>query len=343
MIEFNNLTHRGQILRLRKLAVNALKKYDLNVRRIQTIDHCENTTFKVQVCNKSHISGYSPDVFLLRVHRAGYQNERSIRSELKWLQALRRDTTLIVPETVPDRDRDILVKSTAPGIDQKRFCSLLRWIPGQFRESNPLLVHFKRVGHALALLHDHACNWKENESLTRPRWDWDGLLWHGHGYGDFREIWPLFSDEHYKLFWTVAEKLREAFRQLGTSSDAFGVIHGDPHLGNIVFQNKQACPIDFDDCGHGPWIYDFAVILDEYVHEPEFDRILDALLAGYRAVKSVDPDQLSYLPEVMAARRLTLMLWCRERALHNEWFRNNLHGWLDWTAKGCRTYLEQRN
>ncbi len=53
------------------------------------INLSENHTFRIDRADGAR--------FILRVHRPGYQSPASIRSELEWLEALRRDSTLPVP------------------------------------------------------------------------------------------------------------------------------------------------------------------------------------------------------------------------------------------------------
>lgn len=39
---------------------------------------------------------------MLRMHRMNYQSASSIESELAWLQALHRDTFLLIPRPIPE-------------------------------------------------------------------------------------------------------------------------------------------------------------------------------------------------------------------------------------------------
>lgn len=48
MKSFESLSYGGQIKRLRQLAKEALLNYDLEITEITTLDHGENTSFKVK-------------------------------------------------------------------------------------------------------------------------------------------------------------------------------------------------------------------------------------------------------------------------------------------------------
>ena len=95
---FEALPRRTQIGRLRRLAKIALAGYDLPPARLTLIAHLFNTTFRVDTA--------TGQPYGLRIHRAGTPTVDTVGSELAWLAALRRDTTLQVPDPVPTRDMD---------------------------------------------------------------------------------------------------------------------------------------------------------------------------------------------------------------------------------------------
>ena len=86
MIPFDALTYRGQLRRLRHLALDALESYDLGGFSLRPIQHRENATFLVRAGGRR---------YLLRVSRPGYREQAVIRSELEWLDAITRDTDLV--------------------------------------------------------------------------------------------------------------------------------------------------------------------------------------------------------------------------------------------------------
>lgn len=47
------------------------------------------------------------------------------------------------------------------------------------------------------------------------------------------------------------------------NEDNYGLIHGDLHSGNIIFNGEEPCPIDFGRCGYGYYLYDMAGALLE--------------------------------------------------------------------------------
>ena len=180
MKNFTDLTPRGQVRRLRVLAKNALRVYNLDNAEYHRLQHGENTTFRVDAPDyypEKFTQGnlYHPGRFLLRVHRAGYQNETSIASELMWLAALRRER-LPVPEPIPNQSGKLYTIASAPGVPGPRVCSLLRWINGRFYESNPQPRHIAAVGRLMARLHTQSETWQPPAAFQRRSWDSEGLF-----------------------------------------------------------------------------------------------------------------------------------------------------------------------
>src|SRR5436309_679082 len=101
---FETLSHRGQIPRLRRVAESALACYGLAGAPVRLLTHRSNTLFSV-----------GRD-YVLRINRPDPPPVARLRGELIWLDALRHDTDLIVPEPVATRDGEWLVSVDGPGL-----------------------------------------------------------------------------------------------------------------------------------------------------------------------------------------------------------------------------------
>jgi len=64
----------------------------------------ENAVFRIE--SNDRIAG------ILRIHRRGYHTAASIRSEFLWMQALRTDCGLLVPQVVPTTHGALVVPVT---------------------------------------------------------------------------------------------------------------------------------------------------------------------------------------------------------------------------------------
>jgi Ser/Thr protein kinase RdoA (MazF antagonist) len=344
MKPFESLTYRGQFSRLRKLGVAALSGYPFVQSRLQAITHAENATFRLDVTGESPEQILDPiyqqSRYLLRIHRPGYQNSSSIASELSWLNALRSQAGLAVPSPVPTSAGNWYTEVSVPGVPQPRVCTVLRWLKGRFNEKNPSPVRFAEIGRLMAHLHSHAENWQRPDKFTRRSWDWDGLFGHNSGFNlNADSVWGLLPAQYVKPFGLVAARTRQAMIELGTGPEAFGLIHADLHLGNVLFAGDEARAIDFDDCGFGYWVYDFSVPISECMDCDNWCELRDGLYKGYTEVRPLPEGQLAYLDTFLAARTVSLVLWAVDQAQVNPHFSKHLDRWLDWAAKRIEPYL----
>jgi Ser/Thr protein kinase RdoA (MazF antagonist) len=344
MTPFINLTSRGQVRRLRALAHRTLATYNLHDATFRLLQHGENTTFRVDSPQglppeTPRGSLYYPGRFLLRVHRTGYQDEASIASELMWLAAL-RESGLPVPEPVPNRNGDLHTIASAPGVPGPRICSLLRWMNGRFYENHPQPRHLKAVGRLIAKLHVQSSSWQPPPDFIRRSWDAEGLFGDNGGFNLPKgALWDLVPVDHADQFQDVAVQATTAMAKLDAQPHARGVVHADLHLGNVLFGRNtdgtlEARPIDFDDCGYAHWVYDFAVVLGDYITEATYPAFHDALLEGYSEIRPLPAEQLAHLHTFIAARLVSLMLWVTDMAQVNRGFAPGLPEWYAWAADG---------
>ncbi len=78
-------------------------------------------------------------------------------------------------------------------------------------------------------------------------------------------------------------------------------LHGDCHLGNMLWRDDQPHFVDLDDAMNGPAIQDLWMLLPS---EPDTrQKSLDALLGGYEQFRAFEPAEL-YLTEALRGLRL---------------------------------------
>ena len=230
------LSNRQQIARLRHLAVQALGAYPLVAPELRFVAHGENTTFRVDAM----VAG-GRDRFLLRVHRPARHGRRldsaaAVGSELDWLTALRADTDLSVPEPVRTTNGKLTTVAASPDVPEPRVCSLLRWMDGRVHSSVPRLVHLRRLGSAMARLHNHAGQWCPPPGFARIRWDWETFFGDAMVYGGINaaDAWDLLPADLRRKFDRVASGMQRVMTQLGDGADQVGLIHADLHLQPVM-------------------------------------------------------------------------------------------------------------
>ncbi len=311
-------TRRAQIARLRRVALAALDQYSVPRGRLTFIAHEENTTFRHDGPAGRH---------LLRVHRPqrhgrGVDSAAAVRSELAWLQAIRAETDLEVPEPVTAKDGATTVRASASG--ETRVCSMLGWMDGRIMEESSRPVHLRRLGEAMARLHHQADRWTPPSGFVRIRWNHETFFGDVMVYGvtPAAGCWALLPPEVRARFEAVGARMTDVLEQ-----GDVGLVHADLHLGNAVFQSGAVKLIDFDDCGHGPRLYELAVALWELRDEPHYPPYRDALLEGYLAHRDLD---VTHLDDFIAVRQVAFDLWYTGMAQVNPAFADRLdrvHRW----------------
>ena len=309
MKDFETLSYLGQTRRLRPLALLAIAQRGIVPTAVRLLAHGENTTYRVD----------SPTgTYLCRIHRLGYQTPASIGSELDWLHALQRDTELIVPRPLLAQGAPVPVL-TMPGL-RPRPVVLFRWTHGRFelKRARPTSLH--KTGRFLAELHEHAASWPMPADFTRHRWDLAGLTG-----GNLGASLALIPTAHGGLVADAVGKIATVFDRL--SDDAMLLIHADLHGANrLLTADGRLAAIDFDDCGLGHVSYDLAVTLSYLRAEPGYAALREALLAGYREVRTLDALQEEAIGDFFALRRLFIWLWVLSRMGDHPTFRERAPG-----------------
>ena len=320
------LSHGQRVARMRRLAVRALDAYPLVDRELRFIADEDNTTFRVDARAPE-----GRDRFLLRVHRPARHGRNvdpaaAIGSELAWLSALRAGTDLLVPVPLRTVDGKLTTVVASPDVPEPRVCSVLRWMDGRVYSGAPRPVHLRRLGSAMARLHNHAAQWQVPPGFVRIRWDWKTFFGDTMVYGGISaaDVWDLLPGDLRRRFDRVASGMRRVMTHLGEGADSFGLIHADLHLGNALFWCEEVRVIDFDDCGFGYWLYDIAVALWELRYRNDYEDFRSALIDGYTRHRPLPPSGLAHLDDFIAAREVAIGLWFTGTAQVSPVFRAEL-------------------
>ena len=312
MKAFFSLSQRGQIIRLRNLANAALQRYDIGEASLRFLSNTDNTVFRVdQDGNSQQIENSTVSRrFILRIIRSEKNlSEEMIRAELLWLSALRTQANLVVPEPVPAADGTYIQKISVAGVPQSRYCVLFRWIHGRFRNHDLLTPReLERVGSFIAKVHYHAETFMLPDNFDRPHLDEEILLGERSvlrpGIGD-----RFFSDRDLSVFDASIRELCSQMEQIGKSSEAFGMIHGDFQPANFLFHGQNVHFIDFSECGLGYYLYDCVPTLSYLRHRPDFQAQWSAFFNGYQKVRSLPVDYRGQFETFTALRTVFLVNW----------------------------------
>ncbi|MDQ2996734.1 MAG: phosphotransferase [Chloroflexota bacterium] len=322
MQSFETLTHAGQLRRLRRLATAALAAYDLHEPRLTALMHGDNTTFRVDLANGER--------YVLRIHRSAGKTPELVHSELSWLAALEQEAELVVPSPVPTRAGELLTIARVEGVPEPRICVLFRWISGRFVDDGLTPTHLQRVGAFMARLQLSGARFNLPDGFVRGRLDNlygkpRGIsLAHARQQADNPEdeataiqlVTEVCSPEDGRAVEQLIRRIRAVQRSLGHGPEAFGLIHGDLHQENYLFDRGQVHAIDFDDCGYGHYVYDIAVTLFNVRGQDRTLLLREGFLAGYRSIRPLSTEHEQYIDTFFDLRDLQMMIWSIEMRNH---------------------------
>jgi Ser/Thr protein kinase RdoA (MazF antagonist) len=88
-------------------------------------------------------------------------------------------------------------------------------------------------------------------------------------------------------------------------------IHGDCHVGNILWRDETAHFVDFDDCCTAPAIQDLWMFLNGERHERQLQ--LSELVEGYTEFCDFDPRQIRWIEALRTMRLIHYAAWLARR------------------------------
>lgn len=240
------------------LAQRALAQYPLGSFLLEYINHSENVTYKITQDNGQAylLRLHLPRVASMGVHGA---DPDVVRSELLWLAALRRNG-LPVQRPVENALGELVTQLTLENGSQVN-CTLLEWIPGVvYERSMETEDTAAQMGALVGKLHLHSSRWRRPRGFTRPRRNaayFDDCLNLLRPAVEDRRI--AFSD--FRELEAALEKLKTLIRKHPKSRQTEGLLHGDLHRGNFIYNDGSIGLIDFSLCGFGNYMIDLGICL----------------------------------------------------------------------------------
>jgi Ser/Thr protein kinase RdoA (MazF antagonist) len=296
---FRELSPRGQLLRLRALALDALMEYELEVRRCSFVSTGFNTVFRVDTTNgDAYALRVSPS---LRIHAEGCE-----LVEGAWVAAIRDGTDVPTPRMIAARNGSLVVWVERDGVPGARSCVLFEWVPGRPLRDRPAADPVRRTGALTATLHEHGAGY----ALARP----PGAL-----LAD-RVLYFRVETRLDELRPTYGSVLEDAVARAQLVLDRLWrdpphpphLLHGDIQPGNVMVRGAAVAIIDFQDLIWGFEAQDVGIALGSLAH---FDGagplsagpLRDAFRAGYEAVRAWPEADRETWEALRAARHLNIL------------------------------------
>ncbi len=264
------------------------------------INVSENATYLVEGCNWKSI---------LRVHRENYHSERAIQCELEWSKALKEDGVIITPDYYVGVNGNPIQRGIVDGLPVPRFMVMFHFVEGTEPDQEQDLVRpFEELGEIAAKTHLHSIGWHRPDSFERLTWDLDAVFGPQSTWGDWRNG-PNVTAEVRKILERVERTVTSRLTDFGKGPDRYGLIHADMRLANLLIDHDGTRLIDFDDCGFGWFLYDFAAGISFMEDHAQVPALKQSWLKGYRKFRGLSEYEAGQLDTFIMLRRLALLAW----------------------------------
>ncbi|MDE3001387.1 MAG: phosphotransferase [Gemmatimonadota bacterium] len=300
-------------------ADRALEKYDTGEARIAERKQVGHIGFSGYSMVKFRADGAFGSYLVTVYYAMGdgdvHDYRTAIRSHLLWLEALDRDTDLVVQKPVRSLSGDLITRVASNGA-RTFLVTLLRWIDGELVWDNYGDEAFvdlpsgklHNVGAVLGRLHRHSSQWTLPDGFTRPGGVPEDLKL------DLNRLRPAADDGRidapdFAILELTAGRVIDHVAEMEMSPEFQGLLHGDFSCGNCIVHRGEIRPIDFDWCRFGHFLADvgwcFAV-------NPMSPTLCRAFLDGYEQRFPLPDNHLRIIESFFIESCIRLLSWRTE-------------------------------
>lgn len=255
----------------------ALAAYDLGAISLHYIQHNAGIVFRLDdMEGNAH--------FLLKIHESAgdvlMDTPAQLAAQMAWLQALTEDGRVIVQSPIANRQAEFVTQVQLAGLDRLSSVCVQRWITAQHVD-NWDEPHARSVGMLLASLHSIGEEWSGSENEQFGSYEDRYFVEAVENLAVTVDL-GLISAEQYALIRRVGERILAMLAKTERTKATFGLIHGDLHQGNVLFDGMTALALDYGTF-RSFFLYDLGMSL----YHASFDTvdIRNALVAGYDSVR----------------------------------------------------------
>ncbi len=273
MRDFTSLTRLGKTRRVSKLALAALRAYDIRVRSARVHSFATNLLYRV----RSDDGGR----FVLRMAYPGWRTLEDLLAEAAWLDALHEDTDIGAPVVIRSASGEAVLPMSGSGVPDTWHATLMTWVDGRLLGHYLTGANLARMGELSARLHRHGKAWQPPRGFSTKRFE--AFLSRGEPDAIFSDaVLQTFGDDDRRAFLLAREWVEREYA--GLDRGDLRVIHCDLWHENIKLDRGRLRPVDFEDTIWGYRLHDIAMgMLDllEDVGAARYAHLLAAFRSGY--------------------------------------------------------------
>lgn len=278
-----------------KLLEEIVSSYFADDFTIDLINFEYNATYKIHLA--------TDEDFALRVNVNSKRNLANLDAEVAWIRYLADQTSVKVPHVIENREGSLHTSITDEGTEREVHCIVYSWIEGEELDDEPTDDQLKALGAAMATMHQVAPAFELPPGSSLPTFD-EPLWWTKDFLLSEKSV---LNDDAKELISQALASIRDGVAKFYINQTP-RVIHADMHGGNALWKGHNLSIIDFDDCGLGLPIQDFATAL-YYLDTPEQDA---AFKEGYKSVAPIPECSEQDLKMFFLQRRIILLNYLYE-------------------------------
>ena len=302
-----NVSHDALMRQLGQLANQSLSLWDIpEGASARLINISENATYLVE--------GGEDFRSILRIHRENYHTRNAIRCELAWSTALHEEGGVITPAYFTGKNGEAIQTAKLADMANPRHMVMFEFVEGVEPDENAdLVAPFEELGEIAARTHAHSIRWRGPENFERLIWNTDTVFGKTPTWGDWRKG-PNVGEAERDVLETLEQTVTGRLDAFGRGKERYGLIHADMRLANLLIHNGSTRLIDFDDCGLGWFLYDFAAGISFMEDHPQVPALKRAWVKGYRKVRPLEPEDEAEIDTFVMLRRMALLAWIGSHA-----------------------------
>ena len=272
-----------------------LASYPIEVNSAVSINYEYNATLKIEATDGQ--------LFALRINTNSPRTPENLMAEIAFVRLIAADGRIKVPQPIQNTDGGFYTSVFHEPSQRTFHCVLYSWIEGQEFEDEPTDDQLKAMGVAMATMHLVAPRFELPHGATLPTFD-DPLWWTEDFLLSEKSVLDAEAKE---LISRALAAIKDGVAKFYEGATPI-IIHADMHGGNVLWNEDHLSVIDFDDCGFGLPIQDFATAL-YYFDTPEQDA---AFKEGYKSVAPLPECSERELKMFFLQRRIVLLNYLYE-------------------------------
>jgi len=270
---FESLTPRGRIQRYRRVLIETLGTYPLEIDSVSFVSYNSRPVFRITS---------DQGIFAAKFHIPSEHDYAQLKGEMQFLKHISEHSPLYIETPFANTEGEHITKiEESRWLPETAHFILISWVPG--RQLRDLSTRsYRYLGTSVAELHKASADFKPTHDFSILRndrvfyWDEEVIL--------SRKDQNLLPPRRQECFRIGASVSQHAIDQAWYDCPPI-VIHNDPHPCNLKIHHGKIYMYDFEDIAYGRPEQDIGTALYHVRFRDDFSLFYDSFRSGYEAIQ----------------------------------------------------------